>query len=266
MKTFRILKSSLLAVALALLSAGPLLAQEAGVSAGPAAIDTNAINTKLSDDLVHRLESAEDKDWAAIYKTFTEHPEQYQPFALYAMSRAILKRGDKDESAFWYAVGKIRSSFDAARCADYTAGESLVILEQQYPELSINFKCKYDRFRNSLIKALAWDEKNPYRYDHRWINLLGSGLKTSGSMSLSEATWPQIRQTTREEMVSTVHQLESQGKERWNSTQRGSAQKGVDEYENTLKRAKAENNAELEKLLERLKRTKDALEACLKEG
>jgi len=40
-------------------------------------------------------------------------PENYAPPVFYALSEALLVRGEKDDAAFWFYAGQIRTRFDA---------------------------------------------------------------------------------------------------------------------------------------------------------
>lgn len=231
-------------------------------AAQPAAAARAEIDTKKSDALVSKLENISDSEWDALYKEFTQNADQYQPFAMYAMAHALLKRGKKGESAYWYAIGRIRAGYDAAR-ADFSARRGLEVLEIKYPELSINLKCKYERIHDGFMLALQWDEKNPYNYDPRWVTLLSGG--TGGELAQPESVWPQIRKNSRNEVLMMLRSVEGKGKGGWETAQRSSAQKGLADYEAMRKRAKEKNDAQLEKILERQGRIKAALEACLQE-
>jgi hypothetical protein len=233
--------------------------------AAPDALSATSIDTQKSDALVKQLDQADESEWIDLYKEFLSSADQYQPFAIYAVAYSLLQRGKKGEAAFWYSVAKLRASYDALRCADLSAGRAIIFLEDRYPELGINLKCKYDRLHDGLSMALRWDEKHQYNYDPRWVNLFAQGASAKGNITRPESTWPQFHQNARNEVARGLRTIESQGTERWNSTQRLSAQKGLNDYEATLKRAKETHDSQLEKKLEQMQRTKSALEACLKE-
>jgi len=238
----------------------PLLHAQTKDAAVEAAIDTRA-----TDEFVRKLASAKDSELSALYKSFSEHPDIYQPLAFHALAYSLYQHGKKGEAAFWYSVGKLRAEYDTGRCRSPLARGALVYLESRYPELSINLKCKYERMHEALAMALTWDEKYPYSYDRRWVNFFASSENPAADISQPSNQWPQIRQRARSELSSTLRALSQQGQERWNSKQRVSAKKGLEEYENNLKRAKAENDVQLQKRLEQLSRARSALEACLRE-
>ena len=52
---------------------------------------------------------------------------------------------------------------------------------------SIAFKDP-EKLRKTVDEVITWDEKTPYNYDHRWINLHGMGSFSGGSSSRSVPT------------------------------------------------------------------------------
>lgn len=129
-------------------------------------------------------------------------PENYIPPVFYLLSAVLFHMGRKDDAPFWFYAGQLRARFDANRCADYTAGGAVDVLNESYG-LPINQHMFRDLpgLKKLIPRVVEWDRKTPHCYDHHWINPHGIEaisasilLKGSGeaAKSVPEEHWEAI--------------------------------------------------------------------------
>ena len=185
--------------ALLLLSLAPVCAKDVVVEP---AESHRSIDTKLSIDTIKKLKSESAEERASTVKQILETPGNYAPPVLYLLSSVLFDEGRKDEAMFWFYAGQIRGTFDANRCADVSARQAIPTLNQLFSS-RINQYAFQDvaKLKATVEKALEWDVKTEYKYDHRWINLHGMGAFTGSggsALSLPKEEWDRIAKETRD--------------------------------------------------------------------
>jgi tetratricopeptide (TPR) repeat protein len=148
-------------------------------------------------------------------------PGEFIPLVFYRLAVSLFTEGKKEEAIFWLNVGRLRTWYDACRCADMVArNTSLRDIEAQLPEALRQAEYQDRQLHARVVQeVLDWDEKTPYFYDHRWIYQHSSGAYIAsmgpekaeaaglqevrdpdaepGALSLPEKRWPEIRQQAR---------------------------------------------------------------------
>ena len=139
------------------------------------------------------------------------------PPVLYALANAIAQDDARiEEAVFWYHVGRIRAVYDGLRCKDPTARNAVNILGKGLsPDVSRYQRQHRPRTLEIAKLAIAWDQKNPHTYDHRWINLYGKVARTSAGTDPSELTvpeseWPAILNRVHEAHLKSVEEFAAQ--------------------------------------------------------
>jgi hypothetical protein len=136
---------------------------------------------------------------------------------------ALFADGKVEEAVFWLNAGRLRTQYDAFRCADLLArNTSLRDMEAQVPEDLLRAELDRPALHERVIQeVLDWDETTPYFYDHRWIYQHGSGAYMAimgpeqaeeagfeeirdpdaepGAHSLPKSRWPELYQAAREQ-------------------------------------------------------------------
>jgi len=105
----------------------------------------------------------------------------YAPPSLFALADLLYRRGDIDDSMFWYNAARLRAGYDAALCTDLSTKAAIPALISQMPRDLI--KRQYDdisQIKLIVERVIKWDESTPYNYDHRWISLHGVGAISNG--------------------------------------------------------------------------------------
>jgi hypothetical protein len=149
----------------------------------------------------------------AIAAAIASAPRQ-QPPVLYALANAISQDDPRmEEAVFWYHVGRIRAVYDGLRCKDPTARNALVILGRGLsPDVSRYQRQHRPRTLEIAQRAIAWDQKNPRDYDHRWINLYGKVARNSAGtdpaeLTVPESEWPEILKRVHEAHLKSVEEF-----------------------------------------------------------
>ena len=169
------------------------------------------IDTSRSVTAIKALASGSDEQKRATLSEIDATPEVFLPPVFYATSRELAARNDLDKALFWFYAGQLRARYDANRCADLSARSAVAALNTQMPDSVRKHQFAIvDRLEGVVRSVLDWDEKTPYRYDHRWINLHGIAAIKSGMgepvsndlvISLPEAQWESVRKKTRDEWL-----------------------------------------------------------------
>lgn len=141
--------------------------------------------------------------------------QNYAPPVFYLLSNILFEKGEKDEGAFWFYAGQLRGRFDANICADVSARQAIAILNMTFGAPINQYTLKdIPKLEKLVDRVVAWDEKTPYNYDHRWINLHGMGAMMSGldpkeqkkeELSLPKDQWEKIAAQTRKDYTDQFH-------------------------------------------------------------
>ena len=173
------------------------------------------IDIKENNEVMKILMGDDNVEKAVNVQKILEHPEKFNPPALYFLSYVLFQDGRKDEAMFWFYAGQLRGRYDANRCADESANTAVQQLNEQIgPYINPYAFQDLDKLKKTVADVMAWDNTTPYLYDHRWINLHGmnamsSALKSQdGSkveadpvMSLPESQWGEIHRKTQEDYM-----------------------------------------------------------------
>ncbi len=142
--------------------------------------------------------------------------QNYAPPVLFLLSNILFEKGEKDDAAFWFYAGQLRGRFDANICADVSARQAISVLNMTFgPPINQYALKDIPKLEKLVDKVVAWDEKTPYNYDHRWINLHGMGAMMSGldpkdqkkpELSLPKDQWEKIAADTRKTYSDQFHE------------------------------------------------------------
>ena len=100
----------------------------------------------------------------------------YNPPVIYLFSQALYMNGEKDPAVEWYLYAQLNAMYDAARCADNTAKQAVLILEERFrPTLEEYMKQNKTKVTESAKKVIYLFKNLKTDYDIRWINLHGMG-------------------------------------------------------------------------------------------
>lgn len=112
----------------------------------------------------------------AAVDTVFNNITHYNPPVLYVFSQALFVNGEQNPAVEWYLYAQLNAMYDAERCADNTAKQAVLILEENIrPTVG-----QYMKKNKSLEKAAAKKVMDLFcnlkpDYDIRWINLHGMG-------------------------------------------------------------------------------------------
>ena len=147
-----------------------------------------------NDDLVHDIE---------------QHSGNYAPPVFFALADMLYRQGDMDDAIFWFNAGRLRASYDAARCADVSARDAVSVLVLETPvQLREAQFADTDKLKSIVQRVIAWDIVTPHRYEYRWINLHGMNAMMSGMgqsqanalpLSEPESAWPELEKKNRDD-------------------------------------------------------------------
>lgn len=147
--------------------------------------------------------SSKEKDKAM--ELVLQKPNEYIPVVLCALSTELMAKGQKDEGAFWYFVGVIRTFYDVKRCNDTSVSDAPAILTEDYgPGVYEYVNKDLIKFEEIILKAIDFVRKNKEEYDQRYINLHGMEAFMTGldkknptmELSLPKDSWPKIKEET----------------------------------------------------------------------
>ena len=110
----------------------------------------------------------------ASVDTIFNNITHYNPPVIYLFSEALFLNGEKESAIQWYLYAQLNAMYDAARCADNSAKQAVIILEERFrPTLDEYMKNNKAKVTKSAEKAIDLFKKVQSDYDIRWINLHG---------------------------------------------------------------------------------------------
>lgn len=133
-----------------------------------------------------------------------DDPARFAPPVLYALATALFADGRHEEGAFWFYAAQVRTRFDVTRCADVTArGAAAILTEHHGPPINRWAFTDPERVRGLAERAVEWDRATPHAYDHRWVNLHGTGafLADGSALSRPREEWEALAEQTRAEYL-----------------------------------------------------------------
>ena len=171
------------------------------------------INLRPMGETLQRLDAPGQRSAAA--REVLKNPASHMPQVLYGVANVL--SGDRPERAiFWYHVGRVRAVYDALRCKDESARNSIPALGRKLsPELVRSQYFQRDHLVGIARKAIDWDAQNPRNYDQRWICLYGRVAQTSAGtdpaeVQKPESEWPAILKRVHEAHLKSVQEFAAQ--------------------------------------------------------
>ena len=172
------------------------------------------INPSGAESAIRRLGQLIPYERREAIAAATASASRQSPPVLYALANAVsLDDANMPDAVFWYHVARLRAVYDGLRCKDPSARNAINILGKGLsPDIS-RYQRQHRQYTLEIAKlAIAWDEKNPYNYDHRWINLYGKVARTSAGTDPSELTvpeseWPEILKRVHEAHLKSVEEF-----------------------------------------------------------
>lgn len=171
-----------------------------------ATIDTTATN-EATRAMMRGTKEERDKVAAEVLKA----PDKYAPPALYVLSHVLFADGKKDDAAFWFYAGQLRSRSDGQLCTDRSAQSGTAVLNSQFgSEINQYTFQRLDQLKALVPKVVEWDRTTPHNYDRRWMALHGMGGfleqdKTS-PVVIPKSDWEKSDETVRTEYLEGFRQ------------------------------------------------------------
>ena len=130
--------------------------------------------------------------------------KHYNPPVLYLFSSALFVGGEQENGLDWYLYAQLCSLYDANRCADTSAKQATIVLENSFrPYFEKYISQNKAIYEKGINEAINLFERIHTDYDHRWINLHGMDAILSSfddiskhPLSVSEESWPGIKLKT----------------------------------------------------------------------
>lgn len=142
----------------------------------------------------------------ATVDTIFNNIPHYNPPVMYLFSQALFLNGEKEAAIEWYLYAQLQAMYDANLCADNTAKQAVMILEENSrPVLGEFLKKNKKMVKDDVVKTLALFSELPTDYDRRWINLhgldsfagaFGDTIKTTPKLSVDAEMWPKVKEIT----------------------------------------------------------------------
>jgi hypothetical protein len=133
-------------------------------------------------EIMRTLQNTAGHENDAVLTQITGHADAYPPPVLFGLARVLFRRGDVDDSIFWFNAARLRGNFDAWRSPDVvSARAAMVAMSRQMPiELRKAQFADLQKLRTIVNKVITWDETTPRNYDRRWIDFHGVAVNKSG--------------------------------------------------------------------------------------
>jgi hypothetical protein len=167
------------------------------------------IDVTLLDETFEKLDKGTDEERKKTIEEVRKSSDKYPPPVFFSMSKILFEDGKKDDAAFCFYAGQLRTHYDANRCADPSAREVLNLLTDEYgAEINKYMFKDLAKLEKLIAKVVEWDRKTPHNYDPRWINLHGKEAqkeepddgepeKKPTALSLPKEQWEAIAEQTR---------------------------------------------------------------------
>lgn len=150
----------------------------------------------------------------ASVDTIFNNITHYNPPVIYLFSEALFMNGEKESAIQWYLYAQLNAMYDAARCADNSAKQAVMILEERFrPTLDEHMKNNKATVTASAEKAIDLFKKVQSDYDIRWINLHGinsfegafgeESPKETPKLTEDKVLWPSMKAKVLKEFAKT---------------------------------------------------------------
>lgn len=158
--------------------------------------------------IVQALASTGAHENDALLSEIAANAGNYPPPVLFAMTRVLYAQGRTDDAIFWFNAARLRANYDALRCADASARVGVGELMKMIP-LELR-RAQFDnlpRLKETVERAIRWDEDTPSHYDPRWINPYGldAAAGHTGPQSVPEREWPALAASTRNDYLASLN-------------------------------------------------------------
>lgn len=167
------------------------------------------IDVHLAVETIQSLGKSKGKARLQIINGITSKPENFAPPVFYFLSSILFDEGRKEEAMFWFYAGQLRGTIDANICADKSARAAIGALNEKFGTPINQYAVKdIPKLTNTVERVIEWDEKTPYAYDRRWINLHGMGVITGDTnqpLSVAKGQWETIGKKTRDDYRSEFY-------------------------------------------------------------
>lgn len=175
------------------------------------------IDIRLAEETIRMLADGSPEERSRAVASVEAQPGKFAPPVLFAVSKALFDAGRKDDAAFWFYAGQLRTRIDANRCADPTAKQAATALSRAYgPPINGYTRKNLPMLEKLVPKVVEWDRHTPREYDHRWINRHGMDaiLAAEGEpgdragrrpLSVPAGQWPAIEEETRATYLRGFH-------------------------------------------------------------
>ena len=187
----------------------PCQAPSSAANVGAPKTDENAPVGMQTIDVMRTLQKTSGHENDDVLEQITRHPDAYPPPVLFGLARVLYRRGDVDESMFWFNAARLRGIFDAWRSTDVVTGRAtLVAMVRQMPiELRKAQFADLQKLRGIVTKVITWDETTPRNYDRRWIDFHGVAANKNGPgggaavppKTIPPEKWDELAKQVREE-------------------------------------------------------------------
>ena len=170
------------------------------------------INVERQNHMMQLLYDTKTRN--AAIDTIFNNIGHYNPPVIYLFSQALFLNGEKDSAVEWYLYAQLNAMYDAARCADNTAKQAVLILEERTrPTLEKYMKQNKKKVTESAGKVIQLFKRLKTDYDIRWINLHGldsfAGAfgdelpKETPKLTEDKLLWPGIEANVLKEFAAT---------------------------------------------------------------
>jgi hypothetical protein len=165
------------------------------------------IKNEKTDEFIKAVFGADGQKSLLAQKEYLENLGNYAPAAHFAMTMLMVEAKRYKEACLFYELGILRTKYDILRCADRTVGGAPLyaqvgrIPQNIKTELSKEIDKNKKMYTDAMELALEADQKLPYNYDYRWVNLYGmrcmtasmNGVDDNELLTKPESEWGALR-------------------------------------------------------------------------
>lgn len=173
-----------------------------------------SIDMKPTAAIMHKLNSTLAHENDDLIKEITQNSGNYMPTVLFSIATVFYRQGAMDDAIFWLNAARLRIMFDSAICTDVSARSAVDDSIRAMPKDLI--KKQFDdvqKLRGIAERVLKWDEATPYNYDHRYVSLHGTKVKSialgnaepSGPLTAPRENWAIIAKKNRDQFLKTIN-------------------------------------------------------------